>query len=161
MAKEFLLKSEFCSFRVLMRREQLAARLPSKVFGPTIGHCNKIPQIARFMEPTWGPSGAGRTQVGPVLAPWAVLLGTWWCQDIETFCPLLTLSRELHRSPVVSLYMEPVMWSFGVLFDVSLDMMSNKQDFFTGNWTHHDIILMNDWDIRVHKRTERELHCFN
>ena len=25
--------------------------------------------IARFMGPTWGPSGAGRTQVGPILAP--------------------------------------------------------------------------------------------
>ena len=25
--------------------------------------------IARFMGPTWGPSGAGRTQVGPMLAP--------------------------------------------------------------------------------------------
>ena len=25
--------------------------------------------IARFMGPTWGPSGADRTQVGPMLAP--------------------------------------------------------------------------------------------
>ena len=29
--------------------------------------------IARFMGPTWGPSGAGRTQVGPMLAPWTLL----------------------------------------------------------------------------------------
>ena len=28
--------------------------------------------IARFMEPTWGPSGADRTQVGPMLAPWTL-----------------------------------------------------------------------------------------
>ena len=26
--------------------------------------------IARFMGPTWGPSGADRTQVDPMLAPW-------------------------------------------------------------------------------------------
>ena len=26
--------------------------------------------IARFMGPIWGPPGADRTQVGPVLAPW-------------------------------------------------------------------------------------------
>ena len=26
--------------------------------------------IARFMGPTWGPSGAGRTQMGFMLAPW-------------------------------------------------------------------------------------------
>ena len=30
-------------------------------------------QIARFMGPTWGPPGDGRTQVGPMFAPWALL----------------------------------------------------------------------------------------
>ena len=27
------------------------------------------------MRPTWGPSGADRTQVGPILAPWTLLSG--------------------------------------------------------------------------------------
>ena len=31
--------------------------------------------IARFMRPTWGPSGANRTQMGPMLAPWTLLSG--------------------------------------------------------------------------------------
>ena len=31
--------------------------------------------IARFMGPTWDPSGADRTQVGPILAPWTLLSG--------------------------------------------------------------------------------------
>ena len=31
--------------------------------------------ITRFMGPTWGPPGADRTQVGPVLAPWIMLSG--------------------------------------------------------------------------------------
>ena len=31
--------------------------------------------IARFMGPTWGPPGADRTQVGPMLAPWTLLTG--------------------------------------------------------------------------------------
>ena len=31
--------------------------------------------IARFMGPTWGPSGADRTPVGPLLAPWTLLSG--------------------------------------------------------------------------------------
>ena len=31
------------------------------------------PLIARFMGPTWGPSGADKTQVGPLLAPWTLL----------------------------------------------------------------------------------------
>ena len=29
--------------------------------------------ITRFMGPTWGPCGADRTQVGPMLAPWTLL----------------------------------------------------------------------------------------
>ena len=34
--------------------------------------------IARFIRPTWGPSGADRTQVGPMLAPWTLLSGYAW-----------------------------------------------------------------------------------
>ena len=42
-------------------------------------------QIAKFVGPTWGPSGADRTQVGPMLAPWTLLSGassvtTFWLQ---------------------------------------------------------------------------------
>ena len=33
--------------------------------------------IARFMGPTWGPSGADRTQVGPMSAPWTLLSGMY------------------------------------------------------------------------------------
>ena len=43
-------------------------------------HCRKHIQItaliARFMGPTWGPSGADRTQVGPMLAPWTLQSGS-------------------------------------------------------------------------------------
>ena len=35
--------------------------------------------IARFMGPIWGPSGADRTQVGPVVAPWILLSGVLAC----------------------------------------------------------------------------------
>ena len=43
-------------------------------------HCfnyvwNEHSQIARFMGPTWGPSRADRTQVGPMLAPWTLISG--------------------------------------------------------------------------------------
>ena len=34
------------------------------------------------MGPTWGPSGADRTQVGPILAPWTLLSG-FCCQIIK------------------------------------------------------------------------------
>ena len=51
-----------------------------------ITHCvvkicglGKTDLIARFMGPTWGPSGADRTQVVPVLVPWTLQSGrvTW------------------------------------------------------------------------------------
>ena len=32
-------------------------------------------KTVRFVGPTWGPSGADRTQVGPMLAPWSLLSG--------------------------------------------------------------------------------------
>ena len=38
-------------------------------------HLQKNSLIARFMGPIWGPSGADRTQVGPMLAPWTLLSG--------------------------------------------------------------------------------------
>ena len=37
--------------------------------------CKITSVIARFMGATRGPSGADRTQVGPMLAPWALLSG--------------------------------------------------------------------------------------
>ena len=39
---------------------------------------NNLSLIAWFMGPTWGPSGADRTQVGPMLAPWTLLFGWYW-----------------------------------------------------------------------------------
>ena len=44
-------------------------------FFHTTGPPDKIHKgtlIARFIWPTWGPSGADRTQVGPMLAPWTL-----------------------------------------------------------------------------------------
>ena len=38
--------------------------------------------IARFMGPTWGPSGAARTQVGPILVPWTMQSGMYCLQRV-------------------------------------------------------------------------------
>ena len=48
----------------------------SKSFSEAIWDCvGACSLIARLMGPTWGPSGADRTQVGPLLAPWTLLSG--------------------------------------------------------------------------------------
>ena len=42
---------------------------------PSNGQCNWIPSpTAIFMGPTWGPSGADRAQVDPMLAPWTIAI---------------------------------------------------------------------------------------
>ena len=58
--------------------------------------------IARFMGPTWGPSGADRTQVGPMLAPWI----DRYCENFWAFTGprrdfgliLLILNMIIYRS---------------------------------------------------------------
>ena len=35
-------------------------------------------KIAKSMRPTWGPPGSCRPQMGPMLAPWTLLSGSWW-----------------------------------------------------------------------------------
>ena len=46
---------------------------PSRWSGPLSFSIHTL--TARFMGPAWGPSGADRTQVGPMLAPWTLLSG--------------------------------------------------------------------------------------
>ena len=47
-----------------------------------LGHNTTL--IARFMGPTRGPSGADRTQVGPMLAPWTLLTGKGCKWDVDS-----------------------------------------------------------------------------
>ena len=60
--------------------------------------------LSRFMGPTWGPSGAERTQVGPMLAPWTLLSGMErlpnnWLQCILRNAPIpfLIIFRSASR----------------------------------------------------------------
>ena len=53
---------------------------------------------ARFMGPTWGPSGADRTQVGPMLAPWTLLSGV---HKLWIMISLYLMVLEHHYSDVI------------------------------------------------------------
>ena len=55
--------------------------------------------IARFMGPTWGPSGADRTQVGPMLAPRTLLSVLLYSFVIDGVCVLMVTT--LHVCSVV------------------------------------------------------------
>ena len=63
-----------------------------------------ISLIASFMGPTWGPSGADRTQVGPMLASWTLLSGMFY---MKLHCMKL---RFLH-----SFYIAYFLWRMAFL----------------------------------------------
>ena len=46
-----------------------------RVLIPSIHNSASSSLIARFLGPTWGPPGADRTQVSPMLATWTLLSG--------------------------------------------------------------------------------------
>ena len=41
-------------------------------------------QIASFTGPTWGPPGSCRPQMGPMLAPWSLLSGVYFANQLIT-----------------------------------------------------------------------------
>ena len=57
---------------------------------------NNTSLIARFMGPTWCPSGADRTDVGPMLAPWNLLSGICMeeCIDLKLSLVLTKIQRQ-------------------------------------------------------------------
>ena len=67
-----------------------------------------IPLIARFMWPTWGPSGADRTEVGPMLAPWTLLSGTCFQNKYITWLIHLWLNFcRLKMGPTIFFFLKP------------------------------------------------------
>ena len=74
-------------------------------------HCNDyvVTQIAMLIGPTWGPPGSCRPQMGPMLAPWTLLLGqptllivmVWWFSTrTDSSCAQQCWWRN-HASPAV------------------------------------------------------------
>ena len=53
-----------------------------------------VSQIARFMGPTWGPPGSCRPQMGPMLAPWALLSGLV-CNEHDSIYDMTLMSSLL------------------------------------------------------------------
>ena len=53
--------------------------------GPVLTVPIKHAPIASFIGPTWGPSGADRTQVGPMLASWILLSDCLFFLDYYMF----------------------------------------------------------------------------
>ena len=81
----------------------------------------RVNLIARFMGPTWGPHGADRTQVGPILVPWTLLSGqvsilhgesVMLSQDV---CFVFVLDHIIwtlkhHKSKEARLFVKQLVW---------------------------------------------------
>ena len=114
--------------------------------------------IARFMGPIWCPSGADRTQVGLMFAPWALLSGdfmgkpynlccftSWWRHQMETFSALLAICAGSSPVPAEFPGQRPVTRSFDVFFDLRLNKRLSKQ-WWAGDLRryrgYYDVIAM-------------------
>ena len=69
--------------------------------------------IARFMGPIWGPAGAERTQMGPMLVPWTLLSGYpeyWVCcfHEVVTHICVCVLDHRLRLSHICR---QAVVWN--------------------------------------------------
>ena len=51
-------------------------------------------QITKFMGPSWGPPGSCRPQMGPMLAPWTLLSGTYQSITPSNSCSLAADTRH-------------------------------------------------------------------
>ena len=65
------------------------------------------------MGPTWGPSGADRTQVGPMLAPWTLLCGT--------------VGRDSRAWPTMEIVYSTV---FMIVYDLMLFFLKSRYNLY-------------------------------
>ena len=89
------------SYFVNTKKSQCIVKTTTRQFQydskPTTSHTTTL--IARYMGPTWGPSGADRAQMGPMLAPWTLLSGKmscWW--PVQTSHGKIAAAKTLCRS---------------------------------------------------------------
>ena len=118
---------------------------------------DKPSQIAKFMGPTWGPSGSCRPQMGPMSAPWTLLSGItginddpicWHHNDVMPrklfphYCPFI---RRIHWSLVDPHYK-------GL---VTRTLMFSLMLAWTSGWINHWVT----GDLRSHDAHRDINHC--
>ena len=84
------------------------------------------PLVARFKGPTWGPSGADRTQEGPMLAPWTLLSGP----IPKTTLPIEISVTKWYHTPHSRYYV--FVWN--AYDDANYDAMKLRSTSFHLNW---------------------------
>ena len=106
----------------------------------------KLPLIARFLGPTWGPSGADRTQMDPMLAPWTLLSGAICVTAICVISQHWICVRYMcvYISYVTLSFQKIIRMKIGVL----LEWMSNFIHILISYpWAYQETIW-NKWEMR-------------
>ena len=61
-----------------------------------------VPQITKFMGPTWDPPGSCRTQMGPMMTPWNLLSGTFLWYANRGKMSLMDVSAFVAMTPLTT-----------------------------------------------------------
>ena len=124
----------------------------------------RIPQIAKFMGPTWGPPGSCLPQMDPMLAPWTLLSGSvLFCfvvvmDKIRIECKGHPATSTIAVAPVgillcfIALFMEMV-WYNGIFYKfgyVRVDFaweypVNVNQWMCQPSYPRDDLFLMNEY----------------
>ena len=109
------------------------------------------PLIARFMGPTWGPSGADRTQVGPMnFVIWDIIPGPLFIKgtDVSPHTPVKSRSRE------IGCYDDPIALQFGrhlgsAVAEVTVKLQSDWKSLNPNLAAsrHHEILYPQQWSL--------------
>ena len=100
--------------------------------------------IARLMGPAWGPSGADRTQVGPMLAPWTLLSGIYGIDQIS--CNISSYFIQINGT------INPP-WPNGAIWRHT--SKSTLAHVMAWHWTDADFPLMRLCDIHLRGISQR------
>ena len=103
---------------------------------------------ASFMGPTWGPSGADRSQMGPLLAPWSLLSGVASKSRVHKKTILVLVTTEMflqyrrwHPASVMLIktrreQKQRRVLDFRDLTMIAMQMLSNREGHHSGWWCH-------------------------
>ena len=113
-----------------------------------------ITLIVWFMGPTWGPSGANRAQVGPILAPWTLLSGntlisSWAhvypprpCLNIKTIFPGVSIIKIRWLSEHIIFMMGiPILVWWHTWMETTLEFLHKGQYIVLHNYLSQSILI--------------------
>ena len=99
------------------RCQSCLSRLVQVLYAASLPESVMTSQMAMFMGPEWGPTGADRTQVDPILAPWTLLSGLLSVEILWINCREVVMKIQICHSRKCILSTTQY-WSFSLGLDM-------------------------------------------